>query len=99
MPLVVVPNTDLLHNHQVELAEILEEQEFVVYGKLEYETVASQTSASLTRDLRSNLSSSISQVEALRLKMKQWPPLRSGEEKYEHGLADVMAEEMGWQID
>ena len=46
-----------------------------------------------------NLSSSVSEIEALRLKMKQWPPLRSGEEKYEHGLADVLAEEMGWQID
>jgi len=30
--------------------------------------------------------------------MKQWPPLRSGEEKYKRGLADVMAEEMAWQI-
>lgn len=47
----------------------------------------------------SNLPASISQVESLRKKMKQWPPLRSGEQKYKHGLADVMAEEMGWQID
>lgn len=36
VPLVVVPNTDLLHNHQVELAEVLAEQQYVVYGKLEY---------------------------------------------------------------
>lgn len=34
VPLVVVPNSALLHNHQVELAEELEEQDYVVYGKL-----------------------------------------------------------------
>ncbi|EXJ88795.1 hypothetical protein A1O3_01859 [Capronia epimyces CBS 606.96] len=81
VPLVVVPNTDLLHNHQVELAEILAEQQYVVYGKL------------------SHLSAAIEEVEILRRNMRAWPPVRSGEEKYKHGLADVMAEEMGWQID
>jgi beta-1,4-N-acetylglucosaminyltransferase len=35
VPVVVVPNTDLLHNHQVELAEVLVELDYVVYGKLE----------------------------------------------------------------
>ncbi|KIX00643.1 uncharacterized protein Z518_09708 [Rhinocladiella mackenziei CBS 650.93] len=35
IPLIVVPNTDLLHNHQVELAEILAEQDYLVRGKLE----------------------------------------------------------------
>ncbi len=35
VPLVVVPNTDLLHNHQVQLAEVLAEQSYVVYGKIE----------------------------------------------------------------
>ncbi|EXJ94841.1 hypothetical protein A1O1_03239 [Capronia coronata CBS 617.96] len=81
VPLVVVPNTDLLHNHQVELAEVLAEQQYVVYGKLD------------------DLPAAIEDVEKLRRRMRDWPPLRSGEEKYKHGLADVMAEEMGWQID
>ncbi|KIX95302.1 uncharacterized protein Z520_08819 [Fonsecaea multimorphosa CBS 102226] len=80
VPIVVVPNTDLLHNHQVELAEALAEQEYVIHGKLD------------------NLAGSIASVEELRRKMKQWPPLRSGEEKYKRGLEDVIAEEMGWQI-
>ncbi|KAK5045252.1 hypothetical protein LTR84_009358 [Exophiala bonariae] len=80
VPLIVVPNTDLLHNHQAELADVLAEQEYVVHGKLD------------------DLASSITEIESLRRKMKQWPPLRSGEEKYKNGLADVMAEEMGWQI-
>ncbi|GAB1737399.1 hypothetical protein NU219Hw_g1544t1 [Hortaea werneckii] len=35
VPIVVVPNPDLLDNHQVELAEALAEQDYVVHGKLE----------------------------------------------------------------
>ncbi|KAF2768545.1 hypothetical protein EJ03DRAFT_328202 [Teratosphaeria nubilosa] len=34
-PLVVVPNPALLDNHQLELAEALAEQEYVVHGRLE----------------------------------------------------------------
>ncbi|KAJ9603522.1 N-acetylglucosaminyldiphosphodolichol N-acetylglucosaminyltransferase catalytic subunit alg13 [Cladophialophora chaetospira] len=81
VPIVVVPNTDLLHNHQAELAEALAEQEYVIHGKVD------------------DLVSSIAEGEALRRKSKQWPPLRSGEEKYKDGLKDVVYEEMGWQID
>jgi len=36
LPTVVVPNPDLLDNHQLELAEVLAEQNYVVHGKLEY---------------------------------------------------------------
>ncbi|RMZ12844.1 hypothetical protein D0860_02776, partial [Hortaea werneckii] len=35
VPIIVVPNPDLLDNHQVELAEALAEQAYVVHGKLE----------------------------------------------------------------
>ena len=35
VPLIVVPNTDLLHNHQLELAEVLAEQDYVIHGKIE----------------------------------------------------------------
>jgi beta-1,4-N-acetylglucosaminyltransferase len=35
VPIVVVPNPDLLDNHQVELAEALAAQGYVVHGRLE----------------------------------------------------------------
>jgi beta-1,4-N-acetylglucosaminyltransferase len=35
VPIVVVPNTDLLHNHQVELAEALAQQEYVIHGRVD----------------------------------------------------------------
>lgn len=34
VPVIVVPNEDLLHNHQVELAEELERLKYVVHGKI-----------------------------------------------------------------
>ena len=34
IPIVVVPNPDLLDNHQVELAEELSRQGYVVHGRL-----------------------------------------------------------------
>lgn len=40
VPIIVVPNTDLLHNHQVELAEVLAKQDYVIYGKLEYASLS-----------------------------------------------------------
>lgn len=35
VPLIVVPNTSLLHNHQVDLAEELAKQGYLVHGRLE----------------------------------------------------------------
>jgi beta-1,4-N-acetylglucosaminyltransferase len=35
VPIIVVPNTSLLDNHQAELAEELERQGYAIYGHLE----------------------------------------------------------------
>lgn len=35
VPLIAVPNTSLLHNHQVDLAEELARQGYLVHGHLE----------------------------------------------------------------
>ncbi|KAL8732183.1 MAG: hypothetical protein Q9166_002930 [cf. Caloplaca sp. 2 TL-2023] len=35
IPLIVVPNTSLLHNHQVDLAEELAKQGYLVHGRLD----------------------------------------------------------------
>ena len=78
VPLIVVPNTDLLHNHQFELAEELAKQNYVVHGKIFH------------------LDDALGQIEELKARMKAWPPLNSGEEKYGKGLRGVMNEEMGW---
>jgi hypothetical protein len=44
----------------------------------------------------SDLAASIPKVEALRKKMKQWPPINSGNTRYPDGLGTVIAEEMAW---
>lgn len=36
VPLIVVPNTSLLHNHQVDLAEELAKQGYLVHGHLKF---------------------------------------------------------------
>jgi len=49
VPLIVVPNTDLLHNHQLELAEELATQGYVVHGKLANLAAAVQEAETLRR--------------------------------------------------
>ena len=52
IPLVVVPNASLLDNHQVELAEALAEQEYVVHGRLDDLAGALQEAEDLRRRMK-----------------------------------------------
>lgn len=62
MPLIVVPNTDLLDNHQTDLAEELAGQGYVIYGRLDDPEFAS----------------TVSRAEDMRRMTKSWPPINSG---------------------
>ena len=52
IPIIVVPNASLLDNHQVELAEALAEQEYVVHGRLGDLAGALQEAEELRRRMR-----------------------------------------------
>lgn len=93
--MVVVPNTDLLDNHQVDLAEELAKHGYVVHGNLECADGGAPNETEVLTG-SSDLASAIPQAEQLRQRMQQWPPINSGEEKYKKGLAGVMSDEMGW---
>jgi len=94
VPLIVVPNPSLLDDHQTELAEALQEQGYVVHGKL---TSVLSASISLTRlTVRSNLSAAIAESEELRKRQQAWPPVNSGVQRRAQGLAGIMDEEMGF---
>ncbi|GAB7345800.1 hypothetical protein MBLNU457_4061t1 [Dothideomycetes sp. NU457] len=49
VPIIVVPNNELLDNHQVELAEALAEQEYVVHGKIDNLSQALAESETLSK--------------------------------------------------
>ncbi|KAK2753068.1 N-acetylglucosaminyldiphosphodolichol N-acetylglucosaminyltransferase catalytic subunit alg13 [Onygenales sp. PD_40] len=77
VPLMVVPNPELLHNHQDELAKQLAVSGYVVHGKL------------------GNLAESVTQAEAFRSRLHEWPP-SNNQEHAGKGLAGVMEDELGF---
>lgn len=80
VPLIVVPNTTLLDNHQVELAEALAQQEYVVHGEVD-DLVSALESAEALRGKWEGM---------------VWPPVNSGVHRQAKGLKGILDEEMGW---
>lgn len=94
VPLIVVPNTSLLHNHQVELAEELSKQGYLIHGHLEY---VRDLHSGLPADIRGRkLPAALGESEVHRKKLQAWPPSNRGADPSGRGLAGVMDEEMGF---
>ena len=92
VPLIVVPNTTLLNNHQEELAEEMEHQGYAIHGRLEFVQRPFLTKNPLTAS--SNLDNSLRRAERFRKVMSEWPPQRKGGDG--RGLVGIMDDELGF---
>ena len=73
VPMIVVPNSSLLDNHQTELADELASQGYVIKCELVGSEGIGGTQAAAV-----DLARSLVQVEELRQRSKSWPPVNSG---------------------
>lgn len=80
-PLIVVPNTELLDNHQVELAEVLADQGYLVHGKLDNLSAAVQEITSLRKRQKEEVDARVAHVRSM---------------KEPSTFMDIVDEEMGW---
>lgn len=98
VPLVVVPNPELLDNHQLELAEELARQGYVVHGNLKYSFLSAAAGGAqiANKYAFSNLPEALEQAESLRQRQQSWPPNNKREDPSGKGLIGAMDDEMGF---
>ncbi|KAJ4351106.1 N-acetylglucosaminyldiphosphodolichol N-acetylglucosaminyltransferase catalytic subunit alg13 [Ascochyta clinopodiicola] len=97
VPLIVVPNTSLLDNHQEELAVAMERSGYLLRGHVECVLVATSllSHVKLTIVIR-DLSLAIRTSGEFRNKMSQFPPITSGQHRETKSFAAVMDETVGF---
>ena len=78
----MVPNSTLLDDHQVELAEELARQGYVVHASLDGKG--------------KGLVTALKEAEQLKQRQREWPPVNSGERRDGKGIERVMDEEVGF---
>lgn len=97
IPLIVVPNTSLLDNHQEELAVAMERSNYLLRGYVEYVlSHACQLSTLLLSSVIRDLGPAIRKSEEFRVQMSQFPPTTSGQHRETKSFAAIMDETAGF---
>lgn len=79
---IVVPNTSLMDNHQLELAVELDEQGYLLRGHLGYVCCCLEVDPSLTSHYISKLHEDVERME--KFEPAEWPPKPPKDSKFRH---------------